>query len=61
MMVAQAMIEEVALPTDTVFPATYFFQFLIIVAIPGSRGNARMACKWSGMSKQSRQCHASFS
>jgi hypothetical protein len=44
-MVAQAMIEEVALPIHAVFPATYFFQFLITVVIPGSRGKARMACK----------------
>ena len=27
------------------FLATYLFQFLIAVSIPGSRGNAKMACK----------------
>ncbi len=44
-MVAQAMIEEVALPIDAMFSGHILFQFLITVAIPGSRGNARMACK----------------
>ena len=38
-----------------------FFQFLTVVCIPGSRGNAIIACRWSGISRHSRQYQRNLS
>src|SRR5262249_32554018 len=42
-MIAQTVVKKIALPVY--FSATNFFQFLMVVAIPGSCGKAMIACR----------------